>query len=364
MGVLARLKENLDAEFYPVFGNKKGAGAMDASEEAGVYRFSHEAMTTTFELIVTQAEAEVALQAALAVFQEIERYERLLSRFDPCSDLSQINRLRPGERVCVTAELFECLQIAQRVSEETRGAFDVTVGPLMRCWRGEEGRVKIPSDEEVEQARARIGMDRVLLLGQPDLAEVEQGAPFGFLVGVREESAGGVTDGVELDLGAIGKGYALDKSIGILDDWGIESAILHSGTSTSLAIGDGGEAGGCWPGERGWPIGVGGDHSAALGLDTVLVRNAAVSGSGKEVKGEHILDPRTGRPARGHAAAWVMCPSATLSDALSTAFMVMPPEEIEAFCARHGDVAAMVLENREGLDSRLLCFGRWEKRQR
>jgi len=105
---------------------------------------------------------------------------------------------------------------------------------------------------------------------------------------------------------------------------------------------------------------VGGKWGDAAGLGGALLRDQAVSGSGTEVKGGHVLDPRTGKPARGHPAAWVIAPSAAVADALSTAFMVMSTGEVEDFCARHPEISALLVEGPEG-EERLRLIGGWER---
>jgi thiamine biosynthesis lipoprotein len=145
--------------------------------------------------------------------------------------------------------------------------------------------------------------------------------------------------GLELDLGAVGKGYALDAALGVLRDWDIGNVLLHAGTSTALAEGPGPAGTGRG---RGWPVGAGSGPDGTAGPGRVLLLKRALSGSGTEVQGAHIVDPRTGRPASGHAAAWASHPSAAASDALSTAFMVMSTEAVAGFCDRHPGVWALV----------------------
>ena len=307
---------------------------------SGLHRFAHEAMYTTFEVIAAGEEEPYARQAALATFREIDRLERLLSRFDSASDVSQINRLRPGETIRVSLEAFECLSAAKRVHAATGGAFDVTVGPLMRCWRTEDGRPRQPSPSEIDDARERIGMDR-LVFGRGAIAGQD-----GFEIGLKA-SEGGAGLGISVDLGGIGKGYALEKAAELLEDWEIEAALLHSGTSTALAIGSGGVAAECPAGCEGWPVGVAGKWRKAAGIERIVLRNRALSGSGTEVKGDHIIDCRTGRPAQGHLGAWVSCASAAEADALSTAFMVMASREVESYCSARPDVAALLVSEDE-----------------
>jgi thiamine biosynthesis lipoprotein len=323
-----------------------------------LHRFAHEAMTTEFEVVVAGQEETYARQAANAVFREIDRLEGLLSRFQPVSDIAQLNRLRPGESLRVGLEAFECLQLAAQVHADTGGAFDVTVGPLMNLLRDAKGNWQRITDAELAVARAAVGMERLVL------------NPQNFTVTVRPAAGSDPSTCVEVDLGAIGKGYALDKAAELLADWEIPDVLLHSGTSSALALGGvgrdcvpadigndrrlaepaySGEAAGCPAGKHGWRLGVAGDWSRETGFDTVLLSGAALSGSGTEVKGRHVLDPRTGRPASNHLAAWAIAPSAALSDALSTAFMVMTTAEVNAYCRSHVEVAALVVEKRRGL---------------
>jgi len=324
-----------------------------------LHRFAHEAMTTVFEVVVAGQEDAYARQASSAVFREIDRLEGLLSRFQPCSDIAQLNRLKPGESLRVCLEAFECLQLASQVHGETDGAFDVTIGPLMNLMRDAKGNWQRVTNDEIAAARAIVGMDRLLL------------NPADFTITILP-ATGTVPDAcVEVDLGAIGKGYALDKAAEILADWEIPDVLLHSGTSTALALGgvgrvpdpagignnrrlgepaySGGEAAGCPAGNNGWPLGVASDWSREAGFDTVLLSGAALSGSGTEVKGQHVLDPRTGRPAQNHLAAWAIAPSAAMSDALATAFMVMTTAEVNSYCWSRVEVAALVVEKRRGL---------------
>jgi thiamine biosynthesis lipoprotein len=183
--------------------------------------------------------------------------------------------------------------------------------------------------EQIAAAKARMGVDRLVL------------DPADFSISVTKE--------VEVDLGAIGKGFALDKASEILAEWSITDALLHCGPSTALALGTGGEAGGCPAGREGWPVGVGADWGHAAGIEAVLLHHESVSGSGVEVQGHHVMDPRTATPARGHVATWAVAPTAALSDAFSTAFMVMSLAEVKTFCSTHPEVGALVVGKRRGV---------------
>ena len=140
-------------------------------------------------------------------------------------------------------------------------------------------------------------------------------------------------ENMKVDLGGIGKGYALDRAARMLrEDWNIEHALLNAGSSTLLAMGDNGR-------DKGWVVNAGGDDEPP-----VLLENSALSATGFEVRGAHVIDPRTFRPvARKRKRTWACATSAALSDALSTAFMVMTDKEIDALAAKYDDVRAMVV---------------------
>ena len=289
-----------------------------------VHRFSHQAMGSFFEVTIAGDEGSYAGQAAQAAFNEIDRLERLFSRFDPTSEISRIGRLRPGESLLIGVETFECLSVAERVRAETNGAFDINVRSAMKYGGSElNSQTHTEFQEEIRYVSANSF----------ELATTGQG--FEVRLG---ERAGGPWRPMDLDLGAIGKGYALDKALAVLADWSIVNALIHGGTSTAVAVGNA-------PEKQGWPVGVGGGWPCQEAPREILLTGRALSGSGTEVKGQHIVDPRTGTPARGHAAAWALHPAAASADALSTAFMVMDTAEVEDYCRRHSDVWALVVKD-------------------
>lgn len=275
-------------------------------------------MNTFYEVIVAGGDPERARQAAAAVFREVDRVETLLSRFDAGSNIGQINLLKAGRRVRVSPETMDCLLQALWVWQETDGAFDATVGALVECYRTKAGERLLPDDATLARARDRVGMEKLMLF--PERFEVEV-----------------TRDNVEVDLGAIGKGFALDKAVEVLEEWEIPNVLIHGGTSSVLALGQGDRP-------DGWGVGVCGDWGAQAGIEPVTLRNESLGGSGTEVQGPHILDPRTGRPSRGHLAAWATSPSAAIADGLSTAFMVMSTDEVKAYCAAHEGITAYVVD--------------------
>jgi thiamine biosynthesis lipoprotein len=294
---------------------------MKGKKGKAVSRFAHFSMGTAFELLIAGEDESYARQVSQAVFAEVDRIEDLFSRFDPSSEIGQINRLRPGQSLRVGVETYECLKTALVVQAWTGGAFDVNIGALIK-YRGNDA-------PEGDQPRADI-------LNRLELSQTRGGYTVKFLSAKGEKDPGSLS----LDLGGIGKGYALDRTLDVLSDWGIERALVHGGTSTAIAKGTPSQG----PGKiKGWPVGVGGDWRCPRTPRKLFLKDRALSGSGTEVKGDHIVDPRTGKPPRGHLAAWVSHPSAALADALSTAFMVMGTDEVRTFCVDHPEVWALVV---------------------
>jgi thiamine biosynthesis lipoprotein len=249
--------------------------------------FRHEAMATHFEVMVAGQDEAYARQAAGAAFRELDRLEGELSRFIESSDLARASRLARGETAAIGEDAFECLLLAAGIAEATGRAFDpaygsegVDAGPAFML---------DPGSHTVTSRAARL----------------------------------------RLDLGAVGKGFALDRMADVLSDWGVSSACLNAGGSTVLAVG-------APHGNAGWPVGLG-EGPARVEL---CLTSAALSGSGLAVKGSHLIDPRTGRPAGRTSRTWALAAGAAVSDALSTAFFVMADDEVAAFCAANADVGA------------------------
>jgi len=267
------------------------------------------AMATRFE-IVLHGENPAALRAAgEEALGQIEQLEAQLSLFRASSEIAHLNARAAKEPVRVTPGLFALLQHARKLSEESGGAFDITVAPLVRCWGFMGGDGRFPRPEEVAEAHAKVGM-RLVRLNPADLT-----VQF-------------AREGVMLDLGAIGKGYAVERAAEVLREAGVASALVHGGTSTVQALGTP-------PGEEFWKIAIETpspvpDAPPTL-LATVPLKEEAMSVSGVwgnsfQVGGRtygHIIDPCTGEPAIGTVLAAVILPSATETDALSTALLTV-----------------------------------------
>jgi thiamine biosynthesis lipoprotein len=288
----------------------------EADSSIQAHRFAHKAMATIFEIICVHEDRPYAEQAALAAFDLIDRLETELTCHRSSSDISRINHLEAGGAVTVGMWTLECLLMAQHFFHETGGAFDISLGS------GLGGIELFPSESRV---------------------------------GVR-------AGGVRLDLGGIGKGYAIDRAGELLNEWEVNRAIIHGGFSSVLVLEPP-------PGREGWPLTI---SLPAVDLAPVLARITAAhqcwSASGI-FKKDHIVDPRTGIPVRNRPAVWVCgrleslaaawrreeaaglppeifetgaSPSA-VAEALSTAFMVLSLDEIAGVCLRYPGVEARVL---------------------
>jgi len=313
---------------------KQPVSSVDAVMPTGGHRFEHFAMATTFEAYVFHRDKRYASQAASAAFEQIDATEQLLSYFIATSEVSQINRLKPGEFVQVSEPTLACLEIALAIHRLTRGAFDITVGSML------EGRK--PWDKASlagESWRPRTGP---VMVGS-QLIEINQS--------VRGVAV--LAENVEIDLGGIGKGFALDEAAKVLAEWGIELAMLSAGGSTMLPIG---------APEKGWRMRlldprVPRESPRVLG--TFRTFDRAVSMSSSEPDHPHILNPSTGEFAAGRPGAWALSHAAAWSDAMSTAFLVMDESALRALCREEGRISGMLLHD-DGTQISLAALGEWE----
>lgn len=302
-----------------------------------VYRFSHQAMATTFEIIVQDVDKLYAQQAAEAAFDELDRIETELSRYVENSDVTRINHAPAQQPVPLGLDTFECLKISAESHAQTGGAFDVTIGFLLDCWLDKDKKPRTPSAEELEFARRHTGM-HLLYLDEASHTVTLAESP------------------VRVDLGGVGKGYGVDRMAALLREWSIERALIHGGFSSVLAL-DAPE------GARGWPVTLSDPNDRRRTLVRLQLQGVAVSGSGVE-KGRHIIDPRAARPIEGKLAAWSLASDAARADALSTAFMVMAPDEVKTYCTEHPEVRGLLIvrdEDAETATERVVPAGRWQE---
>jgi thiamine biosynthesis lipoprotein len=292
-------------------------------------------MACDFEVCFNAGQYEADTATALKALDLVEELEDQMSVFRETSEISSINRTAANESVPVEPGLFGLLELAVQLYDETGGALDMTSAPLWKAWGFARRAGGIPSEEELAAALECVGSDLVQLNGA-------------------EKSIRFLKPGVELNLGSIGKGHALDQAAEVLVAEGIEDFLIHGGHSSVLARGSRMEAASAAAVDAsasGWVVGL--QHPLRRGVRLVEIRlrdrALATSSSGVQYfrhQGKrygHVLDPRTGWPAEGVLSATALAPTAAVADALSTAFYVMGADAVRQYCQARPELAAILI---------------------
>ena len=260
----------------------------------------------------------------------IDALEQQMTVYRDDSEVSEINATAHLGPMEVEPGLFRLLERAIEIGDATGGAYDVTAGALSLAWGFVRGPRRVPDCDILAEARARTGQHHLRL--DPDRRTVAFDRP-----------------GIVINLGSIGKGYAIDCAIDIIrEHWWPTSALVHGGRSSVAALGSP-------PGRFGgrWQIAVRNPFGPEAPLGIVHLRNRGMGTSGTsfqrfEAGGRvygHILDPRTGAPAEGPASVTVLAPTAAEADALSTAFYLLGTEAATAYVADHPEIGAIFVED-------------------
>ncbi|HEV2970125.1 MAG TPA: FAD:protein FMN transferase [Pirellulales bacterium] len=298
-----------------------------AAQQTFLLRVGRRAMACEFEVLLNAGQYADGTELAVAALDLVDRLEDQLTVFREHSEVSRLNRAAFEREAEVEPRLFELLRFAHKLHRRTEGAYDITSGPLSKVWGFYRRAGQMPSDEELAPALTRVGSQH--------LAFDDERRTFRFL-----------KCGIEINLGSIGKGYALDRCGELLEARGVSDFMLHGGQSSLLARGSHGMMAG-----EGWWVGLRDPLRPAERLGEIRLRNRALgtSGSGKQFfyhegrRYGHILDPRTGHPAEGMLSTTVLAPTAAEADALSTAFFVMGIEPALEYCRTHQGLGAVLV---------------------
>jgi len=292
----------------------------------GLYKKTKVIMGTYVTITVARGGLpEVVVRAAVAdAYSEIERIDRLMSTYKPESQLSQINREAGMRPVKADPEVIAVIQDALDVATMTGGAFDPTVGPLVRLWGIGGDKARVPGKDEIDAARRLVGFSHVILDKKAGTVFIEN-------------------KGMAVDLGGIAKGYASDRAVEILKARGIKGGIVAvAGDLKLFGAGEGGKP---------WKIGIQHPRKPDALLTELEVNDAATSTSGDYERyfikdGRrycHILDPKTGYPASGLMSVTVLARDSYLADSLATGLFVMGPEKANAFARSHPEIEVLMV---------------------
>ncbi|MEQ8786613.1 MAG: FAD:protein FMN transferase [Pirellulaceae bacterium] len=306
------------------------AEAGDRGASLGKFQSSEIHMGVDFTIVLYAPDQEAANRAFRAAFERIEQLNKVMSDYDPQSELSRLSDASPTKRpIPISDDLLRVLHQANAWSEKTDGAFDVTVGPLVRLWRRARRRGELPSRDRLDDALASVGYRHLRLDAQQKTAEM-------------------LRSDMLLDLGGIAKGYAVDEALETLRGLGLRRALVNG--SGDLAAGD------PPPDKSAWSVGVA--PLDAGGKPSLLLRlaNQAVATSGDafqyvEIDGRrysHIVDPRTGLGLSDHSSVTIVAPNCMTADALASSVSVLGPEKGIALVERTAEAAALIVRAPEG----------------
>lgn len=302
--------------------------------------YTQRQMGVPFTLVLYSADEAQADRAAQAAFARVEELNGLFSDYDPESELMRLCETS-GKPVKVSRELFEVLTQAVQLSRRTGGAFDVTVGPLVQLWRKARKTGELPSAEALQQARQKVGYQKMKL--DPKAQTVELTVP-----------------GMRLDLGGIAKGYAADEALQVLKQHGIPQALVNG--SGDIALGDP-------PPERdAWRIGIAPLDANAPPSRSLQTAGRAVATSGDawqyvEIDGQrysHIVDPRTGLGLQTRSSVTIVAPDGTAADSLASAVSVLPLKAALKLVDETKGTAAFIVRVEAG-EVRTYASKRWQK---
>ncbi len=266
---------------------------------------SLDAMGTTYTVVAYGADQNVLIAATEQAFEEVRRLDGMLSNYRPESEIGQVNRFGAERPVRVSPELFRLLSECVEYGRLSEGTFDITVGPLMRVWGFYKGTGRLPHRAEIRGSLTRVGYGNIVL--DPKAQTVRLAKP-----------------GVDLDLGGVGKGYAVDRMVAILREYGVASALVTAGGSSIYALGSP-------PGEPGWKVKIRDPKKPRSTVDEQVLRDLSLSTSGNYEKFfraggklySHIMDPRTGYPAQGMLSVSVIAPRTLDSEVWAKPFYVL-----------------------------------------
>ncbi len=327
------------------------AGVVNAAQSlerqsAYIEQYSKNAMACEFELLFNLHQYPQSSAAAMLAFELIDKIEDQMTVYRDHSEVSQLNRTASSAPVKLEENLFDVLTLAQQIHKETDGAFDITSSVLTKLWGFDRRSGKLPAQPEIDQALKSVGAENIKLDSENLTVEF-------------------VTQ-LEINLGGIGKGHALDRVADLFAAKQVNDFVIHGGQSSVSARGNSvtqnNPAGPNEPAnsspapetpttDTGWPVGVTHPTLPGVRLGEVTLRNQSLgtSGTGRQGffhKGKrygHIIDPRTGWPASHFLSTTVVSQSAALSDALATAFFVMPIDQVETYCSNHPNVGAILV---------------------
>ncbi|MEW6129934.1 MAG: FAD:protein FMN transferase [Acidobacteriota bacterium] len=288
------------------------------------YQEARRLMWTTFEIVAYGENQTRLAEAAEAAFEEIERLDHQLSNYSETSELTYINRNAAHREITCEKELFDLLQYALDYSRATDGAFDITVGPLMKAWGFFKGQGRVPDAKALQAVMANVGYEHVKLHSAKRAIRFDR-------------------EGIELDLGGIAKGYAVDKAAEILRASGVQSALITAGSSSIYAIGTP-------PNQTSWKIAVNDPTSRARQVTTLELKDQSISTSGCHEKsfeiGEktycHIMNPRTGYPVDGILSATIITPRGVDAEVFSKVVMVSGIDKARAFFKDRKETRALI----------------------
>lgn len=318
------------------------------SEILNRYEFQEVHMGVQWRILLYATDEVIANKASQNAFARVKELNKVLSDYDPESELNKLCRLSgPGKPIKVSPPLLEVLKKSQALSQETKGAFDVTISPVVRLWRRARRQKLMPKNQRLQAARNKVGYESMK-------------------ISLKDQTVELLKENMRLDLGGIAKGYAADVALAVLKKNGVSRAMIDA--SGDIVLGD------SPPNTCGWKIGISSSDDQKGKIDRyLLLHNMAVATSGDALQHvvidgkrySHIVDPRTGLGLTDQSRVTVIAPDGTTADSLASAISVFGPEKGIKLINNKPGTACLILRHENGqLNSyESHCFSYYELEQ-